>query len=57
MERTGTARTGIGGDENGNGDEDKNDEDGECEEKSDDQTEKDDGGGGWDRLWDAAKLG
>jgi hypothetical protein len=46
------AMNGEGGDENGNGDEDKNtNSDGE---KDEDEKDED---GGWDRLWDAAKLG
>jgi hypothetical protein len=43
------------GDKNGNGDEEEEDEENGDEEKDGDEEEK--GGEGWDRSWDAPKLG
>ena len=40
-------------DQNGNGNEDEDDEDGGDEEEDKEEEES----GGWDRLWDAPKLG
>jgi hypothetical protein len=40
-----------------NGDKDENVEGEEDEKKGDDEKEKNEGGGGWDRLWDTPKLG
>jgi hypothetical protein len=53
----GNIKNGDNGDEKGNGDKDENGEDEEGEKKGEDEKEKDEGGGGCDRLWDAAKLG
>ena len=50
--KNGNGKNGEGGDENGNGDEDKN-TNGDVEK---DEGKKDEEGG-WDGLWDAAKLG
>jgi hypothetical protein len=55
--KKGNIKNGDNGDEKGNGDKDENGEDEEGEKKGEDEKEKDEGGGGWDRLWDAAKLG
>lgn len=53
--KNGNIKNGDNGAENGNGEEEgKNGEDEKDEEN--DKDEKD-GGGGWDRLWDAPKLG
>ena len=48
-------KDGNNGDNGDNGDKNENDEEGD--EKKDREEEEKDGGGGWDRLWDAAKLG
>lgn len=50
--KNGNGKNGEGGDESGNGDEDKNTSG--DEEKDEDKKDEE---GGWDRLWDAAKLG
>jgi hypothetical protein len=55
--KKGNIKNGDNGDEKANGDKDENGENDEGEEKGEDEKEKDEGGGGWDRLWDAAKLG
>jgi hypothetical protein len=56
--KNGNIKNRDNGEENGNGEEEgKNGEDEEGEKKGEDEKEKDEGGGGWDRLWDAAKLG
>ncbi len=56
MAQNGNGNNGDDGEENGNGDkEDENGDDDKGDEEEEDKEDK--GEGGWDRLWDAPKLG
>jgi hypothetical protein len=56
-EKDENVKNGDEGEDKGDGDKEGEDDDKKDDKKDDKDKKEDEGGGGWDRLWDAPKLG